>query len=86
VAQWEADLVISDLAMPGEDGYALIRELRARGGAKAKLRAIALTALARTEDRQQALAAGFDAHFAKPVQSRELLAAIDRLVHASRAA
>ena len=61
--------------MPGEDGYTFIRNLRrAEDPALRATRAAALTALARVEDRQRALDAGFDEHCAKPVEPAELLA------------
>ena len=58
--------------MPGEDGYSLIRKLRANGATRATP-AIALTAFARPEDRKRALAAGFQVHLAKPVDPDELV-------------
>jgi PAS domain S-box-containing protein len=68
------DVVISDIGMPGSDGYDLIRQVRrlpaARGG---KIAAIALTAYTRTEDRLQALRAGYDMHVPKPVELAELV-------------
>jgi PAS domain S-box-containing protein len=74
------DVVLSDIAMPGEDGYELIRRLRAlpeeEGG---NLPAIALTALARGEDRSRILASGFQAHLAKPVEPADLIRTIGRL-------
>jgi signal transduction histidine kinase len=74
------DVVVSDIGMPGQDGYDLIREIRAlpadRGG---RTPAIALTAFARTEDRQRALAAGFQIHATKPVDRAELTALIASL-------
>jgi PAS domain S-box-containing protein len=69
------DILISDIGMPGSDGYDLIRQVRrlpaARGG---KIAAIALTAYTRTEDRLQALRAGYDMHVPKPVELAELVA------------
>jgi CheY-like chemotaxis protein len=69
------DIVISDIGMPGSDGYDLIRQVRrlpaARGG---KIAAIALTAYTRIEDRLQALRAGYDMHVPKPVELAELVA------------
>ncbi|HEU4869696.1 MAG TPA: PAS domain S-box protein [Pyrinomonadaceae bacterium] len=69
------EILISDIGMPGSDGYDLIREVRrlpeARGG---KIAAIALTAYTRTEDRLQALRAGYDMHVPKPVELAELVA------------
>jgi PAS domain S-box-containing protein len=74
------DVVVSDIGMPEEDGYSLIRRIRSlpaeRGGSVA---AIALTAYARAEDRVQALRSGFQLHIAKPVESTELLAAVANL-------
>ncbi|HYN21877.1 MAG TPA: response regulator [Thermoanaerobaculia bacterium] len=71
------NVLISDIGVPGEDGYSLIRKIRLRpaelGG---KLPAAALTAYARTEDRIRALAAGFQTHLAKPVDPAELVATI----------
>ncbi len=61
-------LVISDIAMPGEDGYDLIRKLRERSD----IPAIALTALARDEDVERATKAGYQVHLAKPVDSMQL--------------
>ena len=61
-----ADVLLSDLAMPQRDGYDLMAELRTRGLA-AGMVTVALSAQARPEDRERALAVGFDAHVAKPV-------------------
>ena len=72
----QVDVMLADIAMPGEDGYALVRKVRAMEGAVAKTPAAALTALARDEDRQQALDAGFQLHLAKPIDSESLLAAV----------
>jgi CheY-like chemotaxis protein len=72
----QVDVMLADIAMPGEDGYTLVRKLRALEGAVAKTPAAALTALARDEDRQQALEAGFQLHLAKPIDSESLLAAV----------
>jgi CheY-like chemotaxis protein len=69
------DILISDIGMPGTDGYLLIKQVRAlppdRGG---KVPAIALTAYTRVEDRLQALRAGYDMHVPKPVELAELVA------------
>jgi signal transduction histidine kinase/ActR/RegA family two-component response regulator len=68
------DVMLADIGMPGEDGYALIAKVRAlapeRGG---RTPAAALTAYARAEDRMRALRAGFQTHLTKPVKSSELL-------------
>ena len=75
------DALLSDIGMPGENGYDLIRRVRARsiesGGG---VPAIALTAFARPEDRSRALAAGYQLHLTKPVEQHELLAALSSLV------
>ena len=71
------DLLISDIGMPGEDGYSLIRALRALPRKDlAGIPAIALTAFARNEDRTRALLEGFNVHMAKPVEPAELLLAV----------
>ena len=77
---WRPHILMSDIGMPGEDGYALIRSVRAlppeRGG---RTPAAALTAYARDEDRTRTLAAGFQLHIAKPFSPRELMAALSEL-------
>jgi PAS domain S-box-containing protein len=74
------DLLISDIGMPHQDGYDLIRQVRARGLTARELPAIALTAFARSEDRRRALMAGFQVHVAKPVEPAELTATAASLV------
>jgi len=73
----QPDVLVSDIGLPDEDGYALIRRIRqyeeGRGG---HLPAIALTGYARADDRDRALAAGFEAHVPKPVEAAELIANI----------
>jgi len=73
------DLVISDLGMPGEDGYDFIRQLRHETGPSA-IPAIALTAFVGDEDRQRALQAGYHDHLGKPLDSRKLIEAAARLL------
>jgi PAS domain S-box-containing protein len=74
------DVLVSDIGMPGEDGYDLLRRVRAlgpdRGGA---IPAVALTAYARTEDRMKAVLAGFQLHMAKPVEPAELITMVASL-------
>ncbi|MBE8987783.1 ATP-binding protein [Nostoc sp. LEGE 12450] len=74
------DVLISDIGMPGEDGYALMRKIREieteRGG---RIPAVALTGYARVEDYKEALAAGFQLHVAKPVRAAELIAVVASL-------
>jgi PAS domain S-box-containing protein len=68
------DVLLSDIGMPGESGYSLIREVRAReaGGAR-RLPALAMTGFASPEDRDEARAAGFDDHVPKPVDADTLM-------------
>ncbi|HYG69566.1 MAG TPA: ATP-binding protein, partial [Anaeromyxobacteraceae bacterium] len=78
------DLIVSDIAMPGEDGFALLERVReADEGRAAPLPVVALTAFARPEDRRRILSAGFDAHVAKPVEPDELRATIAGLLERS---
>jgi PAS domain S-box-containing protein len=77
---FKPDLLMSDIGIPGEDGYSLIRKVRAlspeQGG---KIPAVALTAYAREEDRMHALLAGYQSHVAKPVNPAELIAVLTGL-------
>ncbi|HTG32474.1 MAG TPA: ATP-binding protein [Thermoanaerobaculia bacterium] len=77
---WRPDVLLSDIGMPGEDGYDLIRRVRElpaeRGG---RTPAAALTAFARGEDRRRALRAGFQMHVAKPVDLQELATVVASL-------
>jgi CheY-like chemotaxis protein len=74
------DVLLSDIEMPGTDGYRLIRELRLRSSQQGgSVPAAALTACARTEDRLRALRAGFQLHRAKPVQPAELVTVVASL-------
>lgn len=77
---WRPDVLIADIGMPGEDGYGLIRRVRAlsteSGG---DTPAMALTAYARTEDRVRALGAGYQVHISKPVDRDELAAVVAKL-------
>ncbi|MDN7430847.1 CheR family methyltransferase [Burkholderia sp. AU45388] len=67
------DILISDLAMPGTDGYALLRSVRSREGDRRRIYALALTGLASLQDRDAAIAAGFDDHLPKPVNLQQLI-------------
>jgi PAS domain S-box-containing protein len=78
--EWRPDVLVSDIGMPEEDGYALIARVRARtDSASGAIPAVALTAYARVEDRIRVLAAGFDMHVAKPIDPGELVAVVARL-------
>src|SRR5262245_27589431 len=82
ILQWyEPDVLVSDLAMPDEDGYALIAKVRALEMEGCKpVHAVALTALVRVEDRTRALSAGFDMFVPKPIEPDELIPVIANLV------
>lgn len=73
------DMLVSDIGLPGKDGYDLIRYVRASQDAYAGVPAIALTAFGRETDRQLAMDAGFNLHLAKPLQPQKLLDAIKAL-------
>jgi CheY-like chemotaxis protein len=77
-AQFAPNVVLSDIGMPEHDGYELIARLRALPGGRT-VPAVALTALARSEDRTRALRAGFQLHVAKPVDFTELVAVVQNL-------
>jgi signal transduction histidine kinase/CheY-like chemotaxis protein len=72
-------VLVSDIGMPGTDGYSLVRSIRARHDACASVPAIALTAYVRSEDRAMAIAAGFHCHLTKPVDPVDLLRMVARL-------
>jgi CheY-like chemotaxis protein len=75
------DLIVSDIGMPAEDGYSLIRRIRSRSAADGgRTPAVALTAHARSDDRERSLRAGSQYHLAKPVAPAELLAVVRALV------
>jgi signal transduction histidine kinase/CheY-like chemotaxis protein len=78
------DIVISDIEMPGEDGYSLIRKIRLQEPPSRHVPAIALTAYTRSVDRVRALAAGFQTHMSKPVEPAELVAAVKSLAAGQR--
>ena len=74
LGRWAPDVLVSDIEMPGDDGYALMR--RVRLSPRRALPAIALTAHARAEDRARAFEAGFQRHLAKPCNPTELVEAV----------
>jgi PAS domain S-box-containing protein len=73
------DVLVSDVGLPGEDGYELIRKVRMLGQGAGKLPAVALTAFARLEDRTKAMLSGYQMHLAKPVDARELIVTVATL-------
>lgn len=87
VMEWyKPDVLVSDLAMPNEDGYALINKVRARDAESGRQTpAVALTAYVRVEDRTRALSAGFNMFVPKPVEPQELIIAIANLAEARTA-
>jgi CheY-like chemotaxis protein len=85
IAEEVPDVMLSDVSMPEEDGYSLIRKVRAlprdRGG---DVPAAAITAYARPEDRRELLNAGFSIHLPKPIEPAELVAVVatlSRFIH-----
>ncbi|MBD2041613.1 PAS domain S-box protein [Microcoleus sp. FACHB-672] len=82
--QLTPDVLVSDIGMPGENGYQLIRKLRQQEAARGEqIPAVALTAFARDEDRRQAMLAGFQMHVSKPVEPAELAKVIAKLASLS---
>jgi CheY-like chemotaxis protein/anti-sigma regulatory factor (Ser/Thr protein kinase) len=80
VAREAPDVLLSDIGMPTEDGYSLMRRIRRLSGEAGRIPAIALTAYARAEDRVKALQAGYQMHLAKPVEPVKLIEMIASLV------
>jgi CheY-like chemotaxis protein len=76
----EFDVILSDIGMPGMDGYQLMRRIRVSEGPQQNIRALALTAFARGEDRKKAMLAGYQAHLAKPFDIAELVLLVAGLV------
>jgi CheY-like chemotaxis protein len=77
---WRPDVVLTDIAMPGIDGYGLLAAIRGRGGAARALPVVAMTAHAGTLERTRTARAGFAEHLAKPIPPRELVDAVRRVV------
>jgi CheY-like chemotaxis protein len=75
---FKPDILVSDIGMPKEDGYSLINKIRMLDSEENQTPAIALTAYTREDDRRRALAAGFQEHLKKPVNTEELINAIKR--------
>ena len=79
--EWPPDVLVTDLEMPGEDGFSLLRRARRASMLRGRrLPALALTAYGRAEDRVRVLAAGFNLHLAKPADPTELVLAVASLV------
>jgi PAS domain S-box-containing protein len=79
IGRWRADVLVSDVGMPGEDGYEFIAKLRAQAAPVSAIPAVALTAYAAREDRIHLLSAGFQAHVPKPVDPLELVTVVANL-------
>ena len=84
LASWRPALIVSDVGMPGEDGYAFITRWRAEAGDAARIPAVALTAYAGRTDKIRLLSAGFDAHVPKPLDPAELITVLASLTRARR--
>ncbi|HYP28035.1 MAG TPA: PAS domain S-box protein [Blastocatellia bacterium] len=81
VKEWRPDVIVSDIGMPGEDGYSFMKRARAwMREAGTWIPAVALTAYARAEDRMKALASGYQIHVPKPVEPAELITVLISLV------
>jgi CheY-like chemotaxis protein len=73
------DVLVSDIAMPGEDGYGLIEKVRSLDSNETEtIPAVAITAYAKEEDRERALSSGFQIYLAKPVELTELISVVAR--------
>jgi CheY-like chemotaxis protein len=84
LAAFNPDLVLTDLAMPGRDGFAVLQEVRDREGAFGRhVPVAAVTAHARAEDRERAIAAGFDRYLTKPVEPGVLASTVAALAIAT---
>lgn len=77
IQQRRPDVLVSDIAMPGEDGYGLIEKVRSLESAE-NIPAVAITAYAKDEDRERALSSGFQIYLAKPVEVTELISVVAR--------
>ncbi|QSJ18122.1 PAS domain S-box protein [Nostoc sp. UHCC 0702] len=81
IPQWKPDVLVSDIGMPEEDGYSLIRKLRSQPAEQGgKIPAAALTAYARAEDRMRAIKEGYQLHLPKPIEPAELATVVASLV------
>ncbi|HET9529170.1 MAG TPA: ATP-binding protein [Blastocatellia bacterium] len=81
IKEWKPDVIVSDIGMPGEDGYSFMKRVKTWTRESGLwIPAVALTAYARAEDRMRALASGFQIHLSKPVEPAELIAVIRSLI------
>jgi PAS domain S-box-containing protein len=84
LSSWRPDVLLADLAMPGEDGYALVRRVRAMPSPLGSIPAVALTAYTDPQSVQNAFAAGFDAHLGKPLEPHVLADALAKVLRKRR--
>jgi CheY-like chemotaxis protein len=81
VKEWRPDVIVSDIGMPGEDGYSFMRRVKTwMREAGTWIPAVAPTAYARAEDRMKALASGYQIHVPKPVEPAELITVLVSLI------
>ena len=85
LSDWRPDVLLTDIAMPGEDGYALMRRVRALPPPLGGIPAVALTAYTDPQSMQNAFAAGFDAHLGKPLEPHVLADALSKVMRLRRA-
>jgi signal transduction histidine kinase/ActR/RegA family two-component response regulator len=84
LSEWRPDVLLADIAMPGEDGYALVRRVRALPPPLGGIPAVALTAYTDPQSVQTAFAAGFDAHLGKPLEPHVLADALAKVLRLRR--
>jgi len=84
LANWRPSVIVSDIGMPSEDGYELIRRVRALDNGLGAVPAVALTAYAASGDRIRIFSSGFQAHVAKPIEPEELVAVVQSVTQSSR--
>jgi PAS domain S-box-containing protein len=84
-SEWHPDVLLADIAMPGEDGYELVRRIRSMPPPLGLIPAVALTAYSDPQSVQKAFAAGFDAHLAKPLEPHVLADALAKVLRLRRA-
>ncbi|HKC57756.1 MAG TPA: ATP-binding protein [Vicinamibacterales bacterium] len=86
LSEWRPDVLLTDIAMPGEDGYALIRRVRALPSTLGAIPAVAVTAFTDPQSVQNAFAAGFDAHLGKPLEPHVLADALTKVLRVRKSA
>jgi CheY-like chemotaxis protein len=84
LSEWQPDVLLTDIAMPGEDGYALMRRIRTMPPPLGVIPAVALTAYTDPQSVQNAFAAGFDAHLGKPLEPHVLADALSKVLRMRR--